>query len=51
VGFGPPLIVTVVALEIGDGCVVFAEEEAGRIVKRGEVACITPCVELRNMRK
>jgi hypothetical protein len=42
VGFALPLTVTVAALEIGDGCVVFGVEEAGRMVKRCEVACSTP---------
>jgi hypothetical protein len=51
VGFGLPLTVTVTALEIADGCVLFGELEAGRMVKRGEVACSTPCVELMNIRK
>lgn len=51
VGSGPVLTVTVVAPEIGDGCELFGDEEAGRIVKRGEVACSTPWVELMNIRK
>jgi hypothetical protein len=51
VGFGEPLIVTVGAPEIGDGCVALGVEEEGRTVKRDEVPCNTPCVELMNMRK
>jgi len=51
VGFGEPLIVTVVAEEIDFGWVALGDEVAGRMVKRGEVAYSTPCVELMNMRK
>ena len=50
VGFELPLTVTVGA-DAGDGCVLFGDEDAGRMVKRGEVACITPCVELMKIRK
>jgi len=51
VGSGPPLTVTVAAPDIGDGWVLFGDVEEGRMVKRGEVPCSTPCVELINMRK
>jgi hypothetical protein len=50
VGLGAPLTVTVAAL----GFVAVEElldEPAGRTEKRWDVACMTPCVELRNSRK
>jgi hypothetical protein len=51
VGFGDPLIVTVGALAAGDGGLEEGEAFAARTEKRCEVACIVPCVELRNIRK
>lgn len=51
VGLGAPLIDTVGALESGLEELASWVDEAERIVKRGEVLCITPCVELMNMRK
>lgn len=50
VGFGEPETVTVGALATGD--VEFADVDPdARIVKRGETAYMTPCVELRKRRK
>ena len=51
VGFELPLTVTVVTRDTGDGCVEFADDDAGRMVKRGEVACSTPWVELMKIKK
>jgi len=53
VGFGAPLTVTVAALESGDGWLALGDTDAegARIVKRGDVAYMIPCVELMKRRK
>lgn len=50
-GLGAPLTVTVGASGIAVGCPAFAGEDAGRTVNRGDVACMTPCVEFMKIRK
>lgn len=53
VGFGPPETVTVGALEVSESEVPEEEEEAeeeSRMVNRGEMAYIPPCVLLMNRR-
>lgn len=52
-GFGAPLTVTVAALESGDGWLALGDTDAegARIVKRGDVAYMIPCVELMKRRK
>ena len=51
VGFGPPLIVTVGTLSAGDGGEELGVALGARMVKRFDVACMTPCVELIKIRK
>ena len=51
VGFGPPLIVTVGTLSAGDGGEELGVALGARTVKRFDVACMTPCVELIKIRK
>jgi hypothetical protein len=51
VGFGEPLTVTVAALGLGDGWLELGVTPASRIVKRGEVAYMIPCVTLIKRRK
>lgn len=51
VGSGAPLTVTVAALASGGDWLDEGDAEDARIVKRSEVACMTPCVELMKIRK
>lgn len=51
VGFGEPLMVIVGTLAAGEGGLEEGEALGARIEKRGEVAYMSPCVELRNIRK
>jgi hypothetical protein len=51
VGFGPPLTATVDTLASGEGAGEVGVLDAARIVKREELAYMTPCVELMKMRK
>jgi len=51
VGLGEPLMVIVGTLAAGEGGLEEGDAFAARIEKRGEVAYMIPCVELRNIRK
>jgi len=51
VGFGLPLTVTVGTPAAGLALVPVGEAEEARTVKREDVACITPWVELMKIRK
>lgn len=52
VGFGPPLMLTVLAAPTAAeaASLEFTLEPALRMVKRGEMACIPPCVLLMKRR-
>lgn len=51
VGFGVPLTVTVGAALFGDRPLFVGLLPAARTVNLGEVACMTPCVEFKKIRK
>ena len=52
VGFGAPLTLTVVALATAGSAdtLAFTLEPEARMEKRGEMACMPPCVELMKRR-